>query len=154
MPSFSSAVGAEGAVTARGVAQRDAEGEPGVEVAAAAENFPVARPVHHRATRDPARAEHEIGAVSEALEQARELLRLVGPVGIHLDEDVVALGQPPPEAVDVGGPQAGLARPVQNVDVVVAARPARPRLPRCRPGSRRPRPARARRARRPGRGPG
>ena len=37
-----------------------------------------------------------------------QLLGLVGPVGVHLADDVVALVEGHPEAVEVRGAQAGL----------------------------------------------
>ena len=50
----------------------------------------------------------------ERVQQPVELLGLVGPVGVHLPDDVVALVEGHPEAVQVGGAQAGLLAAVQH----------------------------------------
>ncbi len=52
---------------------------------------------------------------AEGGEQGRQLLRLVGAVGVHLHEHVVPGVQAPPEPRDVRGTQTLLPGPVQHV---------------------------------------
>ena len=69
----------------------------GVEVAAAGEQLAVPRPVHDAAARHPARADHQVG-VAQRVEQRLQLLGLVGPVGVHLADHVVAAVQRRPRS--------------------------------------------------------
>ena len=85
------------------------EQQPGVDAAAAGEELAGLGPVHHPAAGDPAGAEHQVGAL-ERVEQPGQLLGLVGAVGVHLDQDVVAVVDAPAEAGQVGGAEALLAR--------------------------------------------
>ena len=55
-------------------------------------------------------------------QQARQFLRSMRPVGIHLDDHVVAALEPPGEAGEIGLPESLLARAMEHVDVVVLRR--------------------------------
>ena len=102
-------VGAERAVAAGGVVDRHAEHEPRVGAAAPGDELAALGPVLGPAARHPAGAQDEVG-VPERVEQPRQLLGLVRAVGVHLDDDVVALLQGPGEPGQVGGAEALLAR--------------------------------------------
>jgi len=55
----------------------------------------------------------------QAGEHLRQVFGLVGAVRVVFDEDVVAGGQSPAEAGDVGGSEPFLAGAVQHMDVAV-----------------------------------
>ena len=80
---------------------------------------------------NPARTHGEVGALLHGLDQLGQLLGLVRAVGVHLHEDVVAGVEAPLEAGDVRRAQAGLARPVQDVDLAVLGGDAVRQLPRA-----------------------
>ncbi len=61
-------------------------------------------------------------ASCERVEKQVELLGLVGPVGVHLADHVVAGVEGHPEAVLVRRPQAALLRAVQDLHGVVTGR--------------------------------
>ncbi|KQR43791.1 hypothetical protein ASF82_09210 [Frigoribacterium sp. Leaf164] len=115
-------LGPEGPEAAGGVGDRDAEGAAGVPAAAAAEQPAAQRPVLDAAAGHPARAEHEV-VVGEQGDQGGKVLRVVGAVGVHLDEGRVAALEPPGEAGQVRGAEAGLAGAVQHVHPGVAGGP-------------------------------
>jgi len=110
---------AEQPVARRGVAHVHPQQHPDVEVPSAREQLSPERPVHDTATRDPPRADHEVG-VAQGVEQQVELLGLVGPVGVHLADHVVPLVERDPEPVLVRRPEAALLGAVQDLDGVVA----------------------------------
>ena len=74
------------------VRSREREPEHGGRVAAAGagEQPPVQRPALDAAARHVAGAEHDVGAVARGVDQAREVGRVVGEVGVHLDDEVGA----------------------------------------------------------------
>ena len=72
-------------------------------------------PAGHAAARDVARAEHEAGARARERDQARERRGVVGAVGVHLAHDLRALGERALEARDVGGAEAELGGPVDDL---------------------------------------
>ena len=62
---------------------------------------PPPRPVADRAALDVARADHQIRAAVDGVEQAVQLLGRVAAVGVHLDQHRVLAAQPPREAGQV-----------------------------------------------------
>src|SRR5512134_2524034 len=89
-----------------------AEDGPRVEAAASREDAPPEPPVHGPAARHVARAEHEVH-VARASEQGREVAGVVGEVGVHLEDEVVAALERPGEAGQVRLAQALLPGPVE-----------------------------------------
>ena len=61
-------------------------------------------------------------ALLEGREERRQVVRIVGQVGVHLEEPLVALGEPALEGVDIGGAQPELAGPVHHLDPRVVLR--------------------------------
>ena len=123
-----------------------------VGVADLRDRAPQRRPVGDRAARHVPRADREVGTAGDRPHEVGQRGRIVGEVGVHLDQHVVALGEPGPEPGAVRGAEALLARAPQHLDV--AQRRARARRPgrRCRRGCRRRRRARSRRGGRAGSG--
>jgi len=117
-PHGAQGVRAVGAVPGRRVVDRHAEQGARVEVATDAERLAVQRPVDDRAAPHPPRPDDEVGAL-QRVQEALELLGLVGAVGVHLDEGVVAAVQAPAEAGEVGHAEALLRGAVQHVDLGV-----------------------------------
>ena len=66
-----------------------------------------------------ARSDHQVGPLG-SLQQARQIGRVMGEVGVHLQDQRGAAGEGAPEAGDVGGAESFLAWPVQDADVLVA----------------------------------
>ena len=122
----------------------------GVDVAALGEQSPVPAPVRDRPARDVARPDHEIDALEERGDQARERLGLVGQVGVHLDERLPAPLEAPREPGPVGAAEAGLGACAAGRRCCRARRPASRPDRRCRRGCRRRPPARRPRAWPPG----
>ena len=116
-----SVVRRKSAVAGGRVADRDAEQQPDVEVAAAREQLAVQRPVDDRCRRAPS-ASRSPGRRRRAPRAAGQLLGLVGAVGVHLADHVVAARRAPPEAVR-GTPRRdpALAVAVQHVTCGSAA---------------------------------
>ena len=75
------------------------------------------RPVDDLSPRHPARTQHRIGPGIDALQQSGQLLGLVRAVGIHLDDDVVAVIQTPGEAVQICRTEALLAGSVRHLQL-------------------------------------
>ena len=70
-----------------------------------------------------ARADGQVGAVLDRVDQRRQHGRVVLEVGVHLDEDVVALLEAPGEAGPVGRAEPGLLGAAQDVDRAVLGAP-------------------------------
>ena len=79
-------------------------------------------PVAQAAAGDVARAEREVGAAGDAVEQRGQVGRVVREVGVHLDHVPAPRAQRVLEARHVGAAEAGLARPVEDLDVVARGR--------------------------------
>jgi len=67
----------------------------------------------------PARAHGEVGPLFDSIKKEGQLLGLVGAIGVHLHQNVIAGGEAPLEAGDVGGAEAFFAFTVQNVHLLV-----------------------------------
>jgi hypothetical protein len=77
----------------------------------------VGGPAGNRTTGHVARADREIDPFGlDGADQLRQHRRVVGQVGVHLDEHVVAPLEPPSEARPVGRTKAGLGRSAQHLD--------------------------------------
>ncbi len=105
-----------------------------VAAAGAGEQPPVQRPALHAAARHVAGAEHDVGALARGVDQARDVGRIVGEVGVHLDDEVGAGRERLVEAGEVGAAEAALARAVVDADSRARER-ARRRAPRSRPAT-------------------
>ena len=102
-------VGAEGAEPRRGIVRRQVQEPPtGVLAAGAGQQPTVERPAGRRATRDVAGADREVGAGIERGDQRGNGRGVVGEVGVHLDDRVVAVRETVAEPVAVRGAEAGL----------------------------------------------
>lgn len=97
------------------IADRDAQQHPHVQVAPAGQDLASQWPVDDRATGHPTRADDQVRA-AERGEEAVELLGLMRAVSVHLSDDVVAGGESPVEAGEVGGAQTGFHCSMQDVD--------------------------------------
>ena len=60
----------------------------------------------------------------QGIEQSGQLLGAVRPIGVHLDQCVIAARQPPVETREVCTPEPLLARAVEDMDVRVRLRHA------------------------------
>src|SRR5829696_5152469 len=109
---------AEGAKAPRGVFKRYAQRDTGPQIAAAGQDLSGPWPVDDLATLDPARTQHQV-RVRGRVEQWRQLLWLVGTVGVHLDEDVVVVVDSPLEAGQVRCAKTLLSQTVHDVDLVI-----------------------------------
>src|SRR6185312_3487161 len=89
----------------------------GVTAAGAAEQAAAAAPGLDSAAGRVAGADREVGPVHRR-QQPGQVGRVVGEVGVHLQHECGAAGEGAAEAGDVGGPEAALAGPVQNLDPV------------------------------------
>ena len=79
-------------------------------------------PALDAAAGDVARADDDVGAVVERAHEVGQVPDVVREVGVHLEEAVVALGEPLLERLDVRRAEAELAGAVHDVDVRVARR--------------------------------
>ena len=84
-----------GAVAGGDVVDVDAEQHPRVAVRRPRQHHPAPRPVAHGAAGDVARADRQVGARVDGVEQPVQLLGRVGAVGVHLDQHRVARGSVP-----------------------------------------------------------
>src|SRR4249919_3298396 len=83
-----------------------------VEAAAARDELARHPPVLGAAALDPARSDHHVGAGPRALEHRLQVPGVVREVGVHLEDEVVAVGDGAAEAGEVGGAEPELAGPV------------------------------------------
>jgi hypothetical protein len=81
----------------------------------------VQRPPPHAAAAHVAGSEDDVGASPRGGDEAWEVGRVVGQVGVHLDDQLRAGRQRLAEAGEVGAAEAVLARAVQDADVAVVA---------------------------------
>ena len=99
------------------------EHEPRVSAAASREQATGQRPAFCAAAGDPAGSEGDIRVV-KSCQQCGKVGRVVGAVGIHLDEPVEAALEAPGKACAIRGAQAILSCTMQHVDARVARREA------------------------------
>ncbi len=76
-------------------------------------------PALDAAAADVTRADDQIGAPFEGGQEVRQVARVVREVGVHLEDQVVVPLEGPAEAIEIGAPEAELARPVHHVDPFV-----------------------------------
>jgi len=81
-------------------------------------------PALDAAAGDVARADDDVRAVVERLDERREVLDVVREVRVHLEEAVVPLDEALLERLDVCGAKPQLARPVHDANVLVLCRDA------------------------------
>ena len=108
--------GPVGAVAGSGVADVVAEREGCVAIAPHRQHQPALGPVGDLAAGDVTRADREVGAALDRREEARQRGRIVREVGVDLDHDVVAAGDPDRVAGAVRAPEAHLVRPAEHFD--------------------------------------
>jgi hypothetical protein len=99
------------------------------EVAQAAAQLPRGAPVGRVRAGHIARANHQVGVI-RGREQRRQVMRIVGEVGVHRDDAVDVAFQGVAEAGHVGGGQGLLAAPVQHRQRVVLGGQGVGQLPR------------------------
>src|SRR4029453_10934473 len=91
---------AESAESTGDILDLDAQHDPRIGAADARNGLPVQRPVDHAATGNPSGTHGKVRSALHGVQQLLELLGLVGAIGVHLNEDVVACSEPPLEACD------------------------------------------------------
>ncbi len=112
----------------------DAEDHARVDAAAAADQRGAAGP--SRARRRPARsASRARGRRPGGGQQLGQVARVVGEVGVHLDQQLGSLRERVAKAGAVGAAQPGFARPVQDLQSLESLRPGGRRSGRCRRAS-------------------
>ena len=94
-----------------------------VDVAALGQQSPRPLPSRHRAARHVSRADGQVGAVLDRMDQRGQHRRIVLQVGVHLDQDLEAVRQAPAEPGAVGRPQTGLLGPAQHGHAAVLGPP-------------------------------
>ena len=88
-----------------------------------AEQKPVQRPVDHTNALAIARAQHEVSVLRlRLLEEARDVVRVVGEVAVHLEDKIVVSLERPSEAGTVRTAKTVLFLPVQHVHTVGSVR--------------------------------
>lgn len=107
---------AEALIAARQIADRQAEDRAAIERAALAQKVSSRAPARHAATRNIPGADDDIGAAFECPQKRREMRRIVGKVGVHLEDNVVAFGETPLKTLHIGRSDAALAGAVHDLD--------------------------------------
>src|SRR5260221_2501780 len=107
-------LGPVAAVAAGTIVHRHAKHGAGEDVAAPADELAQRRPVGRAAPSNVARANHQVRPLAR-LEEVRQIARIVRKVGIHLEDQIVAVRDGILEAFDVGGAEAELAGTMQHV---------------------------------------
>ena len=91
---------------------------PRIAVGRARQDQPPPRPVAHRPAVDVARADHQVRAGVDGVEQPVQLFGRVAAVGVHLDQHRVLATQTPREAGQVRRAQTVLGGAVHDVHAV------------------------------------
>ena len=107
-----------GAVTGGDVVDVDAEQHPGVGVGGFGQHQAPPRPVADRSAGDVARADGQIRAAVDGVEQSVQLLGRVAAVGVHLDQHRVLATQAPGKPGQIRRAQSVLACAVHHVHPV------------------------------------
>src|SRR5882757_782878 len=93
-------------VPGRQVANRDAQNQARVERPPFGKHLPAESPPLDGTPGNVARADDDVGSVAELAIESLEMTRLVGEVGIHLEEILVVALESPPKRLDVSGTEA------------------------------------------------
>ncbi len=89
------------------------------DIAAAADEFAQPRPIGRTPAFDIARPNHQIGVLGQR-EELWQVDGIVREIGVHLEDEVVALLDGVMEASDIRGSQAHLAGAMQHVNGAIA----------------------------------
>ena len=96
------------------------ENQAGVERCAVGEDDTIQGPVFHVTAPAVAGADCEVGAfVAAGCEQTWEVLRVVGKIGVHFEEIVIAAFQAPSKTGDIGRSQSQFACAFEEVEFLV-----------------------------------
>lgn len=105
--------------SAGSVMYRNPRNSPNILIGAQRKKDTPQRPVNHRDTVEIARTKDNVSAAGNARDQIRHRLGIVGEVGVHLANGIVAMFERPGKSCDIGAAEAFFALPVHDKNASV-----------------------------------